>query len=482
MAKPTGFMEYQRQDIAKRDILERIGDWQEVHGAMFAPTQLKEQAARCMDCSLPFCHTGEMSEGKLIGCPLHNLMPEINNFAYNELTAYAYRRLRKQNNFPEFTGRVCPAPCESACSVGLHGEPVSIRNIELNLVEKAFADNIVQPRPPQKRSGKKVAIVGSGPAGLAVADTLNKLGHAVCVYERADRPGGLLMYGIPNMKLDKQIILRRVNILAQEGVEFIYNTQIGKHISADTLLRSFDAVVLCPGSTVPRDLDLPGRKLAGIIFAKEYLQAATVSLLNTTDTPAKLNAHGKNVVIIGGGDTGTDCVATAIRQGCKSVKQLEIMPCLPGARPLNTPWPLFPQTHKIDYGQAEALELYHSDPREYCVLTKEFIGQNTVCGLKTVKVNLCDGKLVPVADTQQIHPAEMVILAMGFVGTEQNLLDAFGVSRTAKGTIAVHNDTCTTDLAKVFAAGDARRGQSLVVWAIAEGRKAAYECHEFLSK
>lgn len=487
MGKATGFIDTKREDLNNRPVKERVKDWQEVKQDHYSKEILQAQAGRCMDCSIPFCHTGSIINDALVGCPLHNLTPEFNEFVYQDIPEFAYIRLCKNNNFPEFTGRVCPAPCESSCSAGLITDPVSIRNIELHIIEDAFKSGLVKATPPQVRTDKKIAVIGSGPAGLACADQLNKKGHTVTVFERDDRAGGLLMYGIPNMKLDKSIIQRRINLLTDEGIEFEFNTEIGINIPAETILRTFDAVIICTGSTIPRKMEIPGCDATGVYFAKDYLHKATKSLLDSNFTDGNfIDARDKDVIVIGGGDTGTDCVATAIRQGCKSIKQLEIMPCLPNSRAADNPWPQFPKIHKIDYGQQEALELFNNDPREYCVLTKEFIKdeKNILAGVRVARVNwikeACKMNLQEIEDTEKILPAQLVLLAMGFIGPEQTILDAFNLEKTVSGTIATKENSHQTSHDKIFVAGDAKRGQSLVAWAIIEGRQAAQECHEYL--
>lgn len=488
MGKPTGFIDYQRQELALRPAQERIKDWDEIKTSSLPhKAELQKQAARCMDCGIPFCHSGVMLGKALSGCPLHNLMPEFNDFVYQGLEHFAYARLNKTNNFPEFTSHVCPAPCEGACSAGLVNNAVSIRNIEQYIIETAFAEGYVQANTPAKRSGQKVAVIGSGPAGLACADELNKAGHNVTVYERADRAGGLLMYGIPNMKLDKQLVERRVKLLEAAGIKFELNSEVGHKVSSEMLLKQYDAIALCTGSTVPRDLPIPGRELQGIYFAKDYLHSVTKSFLDSELRDKKaISAKGKHVIVIGGGDTGTDCVATAIRQGCKSVKQIEIMPCLPHSRTAANPWPEMPRVFKTDYGQEEAFELYHQDPRDYCIMSKEFIGKNG----KVDKLRLCqidwqqqDGRLVPVEidGTEATVPAQLILLAMGFTGSEKQLFDEFKFTKSAANTIAAADDNYMTSLPGIFAAGDARRGQSLVVWAIAEGRGAAAAITRYLT-
>jgi len=483
MGKIKGFMEYRRALPGDREPLERIGDWKEFHDEM--PTgELAEQGARCMDCGTPFCHTGIMLGGMTTGCPIHNLIPEWNDHVYRGFWRDAYDRLMKTNNFPEFTGRVCPAPCEGSCVLGIINPPVTIKNIECSIIEHAFAEGWVEPKQIAVRSGKKIAVVGSGPSGLACADQLNKAGHSVTVFERDDRIGGLLMYGIPNMKLDKaNVVQRRVDVMKQEGVEFVVNAEVGVNCPADRLLADFDAVVLCTGATNPRDLSAEGRELGGIHFAMEFLRSSTKSVLDGTE-PA-LSAKGKHVVVIGGGDTGTDCVATSLRQGCKSVIQLEIMPKPPAQRQEDNPWPEWPKTFKVDYGQEEAAAVQGEDPRRYLMMTKKFIGENgqvTSVEVSQVEWIKQDGRFipVPVADSEEIIPADLVLLAMGFLGPEEPALKALQVEQDARSNIKADQKSFRTSVEKVFAAGDARRGQSLVVWAINEGRAAARECDRFL--
>ncbi|MDO4921465.1 MAG: glutamate synthase subunit beta [Phascolarctobacterium sp.] len=488
MGKPTGFMDYARRELAQRAPSERINDWQEIKTSSLPHREeLRCQASRCMDCGVPFCHSGIMLNRMVSGCPLHNLMPEFNDLLYRGMDAFAYARLAKTNNFPEFTSHVCPAPCEGACNAGLASAPVTIKNIEQYIIENAFEQGLVQPGKPARRSGKRVAVVGSGPAGLACADQLNRAGHLVTVYERADRPGGLLMYGVPNMKLDKKLIARRVQLLQEAGITFALNAEVGVKLASSTLLEEYDAVVLCTGATVPRDLPVKGRELAGIYFAKEYLHGVTKSLLDSNFADGlAVDAKDKDVVIIGGGDTGNDCMATVIRQGCRSVRQLEINPCLPHCRAEDNPWPQFPRVFKTDYGQEEAICKFKEDAREFCVTTKEFIGETGhVTGLRLCQNQWqqVNGRRVPVdiAGTERVVPAQLVLLAMGFTGSEQRLLDEFGVAKAANGSIAADDKNYLTSVPGVFAAGDARRGQSLVVWAIAEGRGAAAAVDKYLA-
>ena len=441
-----------------------------------------------MDCGIPFCHTGTLISGMASGCPINNLSPEWNDLIYRGLWREALDRLHKTNNFPEFTGRVCPAPCEGSCVVGLNGPPVTIKNIECSIIDKGWDEGWVTPEPPKTRTGKKVAIVGSGPAGLSAAAQLNKAGHLVTVFERADRPGGLLMYGIPNMKLDKkEVVLRRIQLLEQEGVKFICNCDVGKFVPAKQLLDEFDAVVLCTGATKPRDLPVEGRNLKGIHFAMDFLTANTRSLLDNEKNGDFISAAGKDVVIIGGGDTGTDCVGTSMRHGCKSLVQIEILPKPPMDRAKDNPWPEWPKVYKMDYGQEEAAAKFGDDPRVYLTTAKRFVGDDTghIREIHTVQIQWernDKGQFIPkeVPGTEKVVPTQLVLLAMGFLGPEQPLLDAIGVERDARSNIKAEYGEYQTSLPGVFTAGDCRRGQSLVVWAFNEGRGAAKACDKYL--
>ncbi|MCU0551421.1 MAG: glutamate synthase small subunit [Leptolyngbya sp. Prado105] len=485
MGKPTGFIEYLRELPSELAPLDRIHNWDEFHLPM-PEENLRTQGARCMDCGVPFCHTGTLISGMASGCPINNLIPEWNDLIYRGLWKDALDRLHKTNNFPEFTGRVCPAPCEGSCVLGIHNPPVTIKNIEYSIAEKGWNEGWIKAEPPEKRTGKKIAIVGSGPAGLSAAAQLNKAGHWITVFERADRPGGLLMYGIPNMKLDKQeVVMRRLNILEAEGVKFVCNTEIGKDLSSEDLLRDFDAIVLCTGATKPRDLPIEGRQLKGIHFAMDFLTANTQSVLDQSD-PA-ISAQGKDVVIIGGGDTGTDCVGTSIRHGCNALVQLEILPQPPETRASNNPWPEYPKVYKMDYGQEEAAAKFGADPRAYLRTATKFEGDENgnVKAVHTVEVQWErneQGQFIPkpIPGTEKVIPAQLVLLAMGFLGPEQPLLDAMGLDRDARSNIKSEYGKYTTSIPKVFAAGDCRRGQSLVVWAFNEGRGAARECDRYL--
>lgn len=487
MGKPTGFMEYLRELPVDRAPSERVGDWQEFH-QHFSEEKLQKQGARCMDCGIPFCHSGILLNGMASGCPLNNLIPEWNDLVYKGLWKQAIDRLQKTNNFPEFTGRVCPAPCEGSCTLGMLEPAVTIKNIECHIVDRAFEEGWITAEPPKIRTGKKVAVVGSGPSGLACAAQLNKAGHWVTVFERADRIGGLLMYGIPNMKLDKKIVQRRVDLMAAEGIKFITNTEVGKDYPVQKLLSDFDAVVLCGGATKPRDLKVEGRNLSGVHFAMEFLRSNTKSLLDSNHQDGNfISARGKDVIVIGGGDTGTDCVATSIRHGCKSVTQLEILPKPPAERTANNPWPQWPKIHRTDYGQEEAAELFGEDPRKYCIMTKKIVGDETgaVKELNTVNIKWEkdeQGRFVPIEipGTEKVWPAQLVLLAMGFTGPEDTILTQLGIEQDARTNVNAPYGKFTTNVKGVFAAGDMRRGQSLVVWAIHEGREAARECDRYL--
>ncbi|HEY9694142.1 MAG TPA: glutamate synthase small subunit [Oculatellaceae cyanobacterium] len=485
MGKPTGFIEFLRElpsDVAPSD---RIRNWDEFH--LHLPEEnLRTQGARCMDCGIPFCHTGTVISGMASGCPINNLIPEWNDLIYRGLWKEALDRLHKTNNFPEFTGRVCPAPCEGSCVLGINNPPVTIKNIENAIADKGWEEGWIKPEPPTKRTGKKVAVIGSGPAGLCAAAQLNKTGHWVTVFERADRPGGLLMYGIPNMKLDKQkVVKRRLDILEEEGVKFVCNTEVGKDLPVENLLKEFDAVVLCTGATKPRDLPIEGRDLQGIHFAMDFLTANTKAILDNNNS--FITAEGKDVVIIGGGDTGTDCVGTSIRHGCNSLVQLEIMPQPPSERAADNPWPEWPKVYKMDYGQEEAAAKFGDDPRAYTTTATKFEGDENgkIKAVHTVQVQWEKnekGQFIPkhVPGTEKVLPAQLVLLAMGFLGPEQPLLDALGIERDQRSNVKAEYGKYSTSIPGVFAAGDCRRGQSLIVWAFNEGRGAARECDLYL--
>jgi glutamate synthase (NADPH/NADH) small chain len=486
MGKPTGFIEYLRELPLDRAATERIRDWNEFHLHMEEP-KLRDQAARCMDCGIPFCHTGTLLSGMASGCPINNLIPEWNDLAYRGLWREALDRLHKTNNFPDFTGRVCPAPCEGSCVLGINAPPVTIKNLECAIIDKGWEAGWVAAEPPAKRTDKKVAVVGSGPAGLCAAAQLNRAGHWVTVFERDDRIGGLLMYGIPNMKLDKALVQRRVDLMAKEGINFQPNTEVGRNFPAERLLAEFDAVVLCTGATKPRDLPVEGRKLKGVHFAMEFLQANTQSLLNGQQNGNYISATGKDVIVIGGGDTGTDCVGTALRQGCRSLVQVEILPRPPLERASDNPWPEWPKVYRLDYGQEEAAALFGGDPRVYLTTAKRFLGDEHghVKEALTVEIQWerdAAGRYVPkdIPGSERARPTQLVLLAMGFLGPEQPLLEQLKVERDGRTTVRADHGKYSTNVRGVFAAGDCRRGQSLVVWAFNEGRGAARECDRYL--
>lgn len=488
MGKPTGFMDFDRCGNEASQPLERIKNYNEFHQPL-TDEQRKVQAARCMDCGVPFCQNGKMMRGMISGCPLNNLIPEWNDLLYRDHKEQALQRLLMTNNFPEFTSRVCPALCEKACTCGLGGDPVTVKENENAIIEYGFESGLIKPEIPKVRSGKKISVIGSGPAGLAAADTLNKRGHSVIVYEREDRPGGLLMYGIPNMKLEKSVINRRVDIMKAEGVEFVTNADVGHNVSANEILSRSDAVILACGSSNPRDIKAEGRDADGIYFAVDFLKSTTKSLLNSALADDNyISAKGKNVVIIGGGDTGNDCVGTSVRHGCASVVQLEMMPKLPDERSESNPWPEYPMVCKTDYGQEEAAAVFGSDPRKYCTTVKEFIkdGENKLTAVKTVRLDFVkdseSGRMIPkeIEGSEEILPCELCLIAAGFLGTQGYIAEAFGVELNGRSNVNTDNGKFRTNVEKVFTAGDMHIGQSLVVRAIHEGRDAAKEADEYL--
>ncbi len=486
MGKPTGFMEYERKTAACIPPLTRIKNFDEFHTPLSEKEQ-KKQAARCMECGVPFCQAGSELMGRTIGCPLHNLIPEWNDLVYHGNWEQAYKRLKKTNSFPEFTGRVCPALCEHACTCGMFGDPVGGKENELAIIEKAYQMGWASPNPPKTRTGKRIAIVGSGPAGLSAADMLNRRGHEVTVFERSDRVGGLLMYGIPNMKLEKRFIDRKIDVMKAEGITFVTSADVGKDVTPAKLLEEFDSVILACGASNPRDLNAPGRDAAGIYFAVDFLKANTKSLLDSNLTDGKnVSAKGKNVVIVGGGDTGNDCLGTSIRHGCKSVVQLEMMPKPPVERLDTNPWPEWPNVLKTDYGQEEAIAVFGDDPRIYETTVKEFI-KDEKGALKAVKIvslswkkDEATGRMMmsEIEGSEKELPCELLLIAAGFLGTQQYVADAFGVALDKRTNVASEPGLHETSVPGVFVAGDMHTGQSLVVKAIREGRDVAKEVDE----
>ena len=488
MGKPTGFLDYEREEAKAISPKERIKNFNEFHEPLSVEKQ-KCQAARCMDCGVPFCQNGQVIAGMVSGCPLNNLVPEWNDLLYMGNMEQAYNRLHKTNNFPEFTSRVCPALCEKACTCGLNGDPVSVRANEHLIIENAYEKGYAKAKAPAVRTGKTVAVVGSGPSGLAVADQLNKRGHSVTVYERDDRVGGLLMYGIPNMKLEKHVIDRKVNIMKEEGIKFITGVDVGKDIKASVLLKQYDKVVLACGSRNPRDIKAEGRDAKGIYFAVDFLTSTTKSLLdNDLKEGTFISAKGKDVVVIGGGDTGNDCVGTAIRHGAKSVIQLEMMPKAPDKRAENNPWPEWPRICKTDYGQEEAIAVFGNDPRIYQTTVKEFKKDKSGNLTKLVLVKLEAKKdektgrlnMVEIPGSEYEVNCQLVLIAAGFLGSENYVTKEFKVDITDRTNVATKAGKYATSVPNVFTAGDMHRGQSLVVWAIREGRDCAREVDEAL--
>lgn len=481
MGKPTGFMEYDREETIAVEPKERIKNFNEFHIPL-SKEKRREQGARCMDCGVPFCQSGMELMGMTSGCPLHNLVPEWNDLVYEDNLKRAYERLIKTNNFPEFTSRVCPALCEKACTCGLNGSPVSVRENENSIIENAYEKGYAKARPPKVRTDKKIAVIGSGPAGLAAADQLNKRGHSVTVYERDDRIGGLLMYGIPNMKLDKSVIERKIEVMKAEGVVFRTGVNVGVDVKADELKKEFDRIILTCGASNPRNINAPGRDAKGIYFAVDYLKRVTKHLRNPQYTDY-INAKDKNVLVIGGGDTGNDCVGSSIRQGAKSVVQLEMMPKPPVCRLASNPWPEWPKILKTDYGQQEAIAVFGSDPRIYETTVKEFIkdSKGDLKQVKIVKLNWQKDEktgrmqMSEIPGSEQILDVDLVFIAAGFLGSEEYVTKEFAVKCTDRTNVRTKQGEYSTSQKGIFTAGDMHRGQSLVVWAIREGREAARE-------
>ena len=481
MGKPTGFLEYERETGCVISPEERIQNFNEFHIPLSSEMQQK-QGARCMDCGVPFCQSGMMIGGMVSGCPLNNLVPEWNDLIYNGNWEQAWRRLMKTNSFPEFTSRVCPALCEAACTCNLSGAPVSVKENEHGIIEYGYEHGLMKADPPKVRTGKRIAVVGSGPSGLAAADQLNKRGHQVTVFERSDRVGGLLMYGIPNMKLDKAVIERRIDIMKEEGIEFVTGADIGNNYKASRLLKEYDSVILACGASNPRDINVPGREAKGIYFAVDFLKKTTKSLLDSNFEDGNfISAKGKNVLVIGGGDTGNDCVGTSIRLGAQNVIQLEMMPKAPDQRAESNPWPEWPKICKTDYGQEEAIALYGHDPRIYETTVKSFIANDNgeVCAAELVKLSWQkdpeSGRMVmhEIEGSNEIIPVDLVLIAAGFLGSQSYVTDAFGVEVDSRTNVKTEPGHYHTSEEKVYVAGDMHRGQSLVVWAIREGREAA---------
>ncbi len=486
MGKPTGFLEYERKNNKAVEPLERIKNFNEFHTPM-SDKERKEQASRCMNCGVPFCQSGMMINGMASGCPLNNLVPEWNDLLYHGCMKEALQMLRQTNNFPEFTSRVCPALCEAACTCGLNDSPVTCKANENAIVEYGYANGLMEARKPKVRTGKKVAIIGSGPSGLAAADQLNRRGHDVTVFERNDHIGGLLMYGIPNMKLEKWVIDRKQTVMEEEGVKFVVNADVGKTVNAADIVKDYDSVILACGASNPRDIKATGREADGIYFAVDFLTRSTKHVL-TGKKDGWVDTKGKNVVVIGGGDTGNDCVGTAVRQGAKSVVQIEMMPKLPDERAANNPWPEWPRVCKTDYGQEEAIAVFGKDPRIYQATVKEFIADKNG-KLKKVKLVKLEPKkdaktgrlnMVEIPGSEFEIPADYVLIAAGFLGTQDYVAKAFGVKLNARTNVETAEGSYKTSVDKVFTAGDMHRGQSLVVWGINEGRHVAKEVDEFL--
>lgn len=488
MGKSTGFMEYNRQTLKERDPADRTRDWND-YTIPLTNEEVQKQGARCMDCGVPTCHTGMELENVTTGCPVNHLIPEWNDLVYRGQWKEALYREHLKNNFPEFTGTACPAPCEGSCVLGINEPPVAIRTVERSIIERGFEEGWVVPEPPETRTGKHVAVIGSGPAGLAAAAQLNKAGHWVTVFEKNDRVGGLLTYGIPEMKLPYEMVVRRVEILKQEGITFKTNIEIGKNYAADQLKEDFDSIIMCTGSTVHRDLQVEGRELGGIHYAMDFLHASTKSLLDSNFEDGNfISAEGKNVIVIGGGDTGTDCLATAVRHDCESLVQFDVYDKKGAIRDeQGNPWPQYPKVHRIEYGHKEAAAAFGEDPRAYAVMTKKFVGDDTgnVKEVHTVNVKLRideEGNRVreEIPGTEKVWKADLVLIAIGFSGPEQALIQQMDVATEPNSCVKAEYGKYATSAEGIFAAGDMRRGQSLIVWAINEGREAARECDRYL--
>lgn len=489
MGNSTGFIEHQRVPLNYRDPAERIKDWNEIAKL---PTEevLRQQASRCMDCAVPFCQDGSELAGMTTGCPVYNLIPEWNDLVYKGRWKEAYARLSRTNPFPEFTGRACPAPCEGGCVASLATDSVTIKNIERAIIDKAFEEGWVQPKIPNQRTGKKVAVIGSGPAGLTCATVLNQQGHQVIVYERTDRVGGLLTYGIPKTKIEQNVVDRRVKLMEEEGIQFVTNTEVGNHVKMEQLRSENDAVILCIGSTRPRDMNIPGRNHKGIYFAMDYLHQNTKSLLDSNFADGNyINAMGKDVIVIGGGDTATDCVTTAIRQNCKSLVQFDIYPTRPSERTEDNPWPQYPIIHQVDTGQEEATHVFGKDPRAFATTAQTFMGDHggNITGVKSANIKTSfneKGEKIRdvIPGTEKVWPAQIVLLAIGFQGPETEWVDKTDITLNNQSNIKVKKDTFQTYEEGVFTAGDAHTGASLIVWAIQEGKEAAMDCHHYLMR
>ena len=467
MGKPTGFKEFDREVAPYRNAAERLVDFKEIY-TDHNDEHLQTQGSRCMDCGVPFCQSGN-------GCPIHNLIPEWNDLVYKGRWREALNRLHKTNNFPEFTGRVCPAPCEGACVLGITDPPVTIKNLESAIIDRGFTEGWVVANPPSTRTGKKIAVIGSGPCGLSAAAQLNTAGHQVTVYERADRLGGLLMYGIPNMKLEKSDIERRVQLMRDEGIEFIVSADVGNSVDVKELVDGNDAVLLATGATLARDLPIPGREAEGVHLAMDFLTANTKSLLDSNlEDGNYISAKDKNVIVIGGGDTGTDCIGTSLRHGCKSLINFELLPRPPEERAANNPWPLWPKIYRVDYGHAEAAQKFGDDPRVYSIMSKEFLQDENgnLSGIVTVNV---DDQLKEIPGSEKTWEADLIMLSMGFLQPEHYINEALGMEIDERGNFQATKDDFKTSVPKVYAAADCRRGQDLVVRAINEGREAARE-------